>query len=208
MGSDDGAYPRLNGATTRQPASTSNGATFRHRWAVSGKPCRHNAIGASAGPHDRTRSCTAGVATSMVSGSSIRTGSNSEISQRSWTTFSIVTRTLDAVSEGGSWPTTTVWLTKTSTTACFGSADTDAAAGTDATAEICFCLAPGITTSLISEVYESRNSPVSRSRAELSCCSTVSGLYDNILMVLSLAAAIESIAGEGFCSEATGGSAP
>ena len=55
-----------------------------------------------------------------------QTGSNSEISQRS-STFSIVTRTLDAVSDGGSWPTTTVWLTKTRTTACFGSADTDAA---------------------------------------------------------------------------------
>ena len=48
--------------------------------------------------------------------------------------------------------------------------------GTVATAEICFCLAPGITTSLVSEVYESRKSPVKRSRAAPSCCSTVSGL--------------------------------
>ena len=47
-------------------------------------------------------------------------------------------------------PTTTVWLTNTRTTAWFGSADTDAAAGTVATAEICFSLAPGMTTSLVS----------------------------------------------------------
>ena len=31
----------MNGATTRQPASTSSGATLRQPYAVSGKPCRH-----------------------------------------------------------------------------------------------------------------------------------------------------------------------
>src|SRR5882762_4738798 len=86
----------------------------------------------------------------------------------------------------------TVWLTNTSTTAWLGLADTEATAGTVATAEICFCLAPGITTSLVSEVYESRKSPVSRSRAAPSCCSTVSGLYDSNAIVLSLAARTDS----------------
>ena len=48
--------------------------------------------------------------------SSAYTGSNFEISQRS-PTLSSVTCTLDAVSVGVSWPTTTVWLTNTRTTA-------------------------------------------------------------------------------------------
>jgi hypothetical protein len=44
------------------------------------------------------------------------TGSNFAISQ--WSPiFSSVTRTLDAVSVGASWPTTTVWFTNTRTTA-------------------------------------------------------------------------------------------
>ena len=50
----------MNGATTRHPASTSAGATLRQPYAVSGKPCRHNAIGASAGPQVKARSCTVG----------------------------------------------------------------------------------------------------------------------------------------------------
>jgi len=45
-----------------------------------------------------------------------------------------VTRTLDAVLVGASWPTMTVWFTKSSTTAWFSVADVDAAAGTVATA--------------------------------------------------------------------------
>lgn len=73
-------------------------------------------------------------------------GSNCEISQRP-SILSSVSRTLDAVLLGASWPTTMVWLTNSSTTACVAVADTEAAPGTVATAEICFCLAPGITTS-------------------------------------------------------------
>src|SRR5262245_36598977 len=65
------------------------------------------------------------------------TGSNFEINHRP-SIVSRVTRTLDAVSVGGSWPTITVWLTNSSTTAWFASADTEATAGTVATAEICF----------------------------------------------------------------------
>jgi hypothetical protein len=41
---------------------------------------------------------------------------------------------------GASVPTITVWLTNTRATAWFGLADTEATAGTEATAEICFCL--------------------------------------------------------------------
>src|SRR5882762_1039862 len=59
----------MNGATTRHPASTSAGATLRHPYAVSGKPCRHNAIGASAGPHVNACSWTVGAATSRHPGS-------------------------------------------------------------------------------------------------------------------------------------------
>jgi hypothetical protein len=100
----------MNGATTRQPASTSVGATFRKPYGVSGKPCRHNAIGPSGGPQVNARSCTVGVATSIQSGSSTATaytGSNCEISQRS-PTLSSVMRTLDAVSAGTPLPMVTV----------------------------------------------------------------------------------------------------
>ena len=41
---------------------------------------------------------------------------------------------------------------RTTTTERFSSAETAAAARTVATAEMCFCLAPGMTTSLVSEV--------------------------------------------------------
>src|SRR6476469_5999362 len=183
----------MNGATTRQPASTSRGVTFRHPHAVSGKPCRHNAIGASGGPQVNARSWTDGVAMSIQSGSLMSacyTGSNFEISQRSPTLFSVM-RTLDAVSVGTPLPTVTVWLTNNRTTALPGSADTDAAAGTLATAEICFSLAPGITTLFVRSVYWSRNWPMSRSRAAVNCCSTVSGLYESNATVLSLAACID-----------------
>jgi hypothetical protein len=44
-------------------------------------------------------------------------------------------------------------------------ADIDAASGTLATAEIFFCLAPGMTTSVISLVYCSLNGSPNRSRA-------------------------------------------
>src|SRR5215210_4265110 len=168
----------MYGATTRQPASTSSGTTFRQPRAVSGKPWRHNAIGASAGPHVNARSCTEGGATSIHWGSRMTahyTGSNCEISQRS-PALSSVMRTLDAVSVGVPSRTVTVWLTNSSTTAWPGLADTDAAAGTVATAEICFSLAPGITTFVVRSVYWLRNSPVSLSRADVNCCSTVSGL--------------------------------
>src|SRR4051795_1900895 len=183
----------MNGATTRQPASTSSGVTFRHPHAVSGKPCRHNAIGASGGPQVNARSWTDGVAMSIQSGSLMSaryTGSNFEISQRS-PTLSSVMRTLEAVSVGTPLPTVTVWLTNNRTTASPGSADTDAAAGTLATAEICFSLAPGITTLFVRSVYWSRNWPMSRSRAAVNCCSTVSGLYESNATVLSLAACID-----------------
>src|ERR1700737_5018049 len=59
----------MNGATTRHPASTSCGATLRQVYAVSGKPCRHSAIGASAGPQVSARSCTVGAVTSNRCGS-------------------------------------------------------------------------------------------------------------------------------------------
>jgi hypothetical protein len=59
---------------------------------------------------------------------------------------------LEAVLLGASLPTTIVWFTKTKTTAWFSVADIDAAAGTAATADICFCLEPGFTTSLVSDV--------------------------------------------------------
>lgn len=75
-----------------------------------------------------------------------QTGSNAEISQR-LPTLSMVTRTVDAVSVGASLPTDTVWSTYTSATAWFGFADTEAAAGTVATAEMWSFFAPGITTS-------------------------------------------------------------
>ena len=58
----------MNGATTRQPASASIGAIFRQPYAVSGKPCRHKAIGPSDGPHVSARSCTVGVAMLIQSG--------------------------------------------------------------------------------------------------------------------------------------------
>ncbi len=41
--------------------------------------------------------------------------------------------------------------------------------------EIRFCCAPGITTSSVNEVYESRNGPVSPSRAAFSFAVAVSG---------------------------------
>ncbi len=47
-----------------------------------------------------------------------------------------MTRTLEAVSVGGSLPTVMVWLTNTSTSAWSALADIDAAAGKLATAEI------------------------------------------------------------------------
>src|SRR6185437_15945788 len=59
----------MNGATTRHPAFTSAGATLRQLYAVSGKPCRHKAIGASAGPQVKARNCTVGAATSNHCGS-------------------------------------------------------------------------------------------------------------------------------------------
>src|SRR5260370_34619456 len=59
----------MNGATTRHPASTSCGATLRQVYAVSGKPCRHNAIGAPAEPQISARTCTVGVVTSSHCGS-------------------------------------------------------------------------------------------------------------------------------------------
>ena len=67
-------------------------------------------------------------------------------------TLSRVTRTLDAVLVGASFPMVTVWSTNSRTTAWVGVADVDAAAGTVATAEICFCFAPGITTSWVNDV--------------------------------------------------------
>ena len=79
-------------------------------------------------------------------------------------------RTLDAVSLGTLSPTVTVWLTNNRTTARPGLADTGAAPGTLATAEIFFSLAPGITTLLVRSVYSLRKSPVSLSRAAVSCC--------------------------------------
>ncbi len=69
-----------------------------------------------------------------------------------------------------------------------GLADTDATAGTVATARSRFCLAPGITTSLVSEVWSPGNLRSTSQRAAPSCCSTVSGLYDSSAMVLSLLA--------------------
>src|SRR4029077_13763191 len=80
-----------------------------------------------------------------------QTGSNWEISQRP-STLSKLTLTLDAVLVGALGPTMTVWFTNTRTTACVGVADVDAAAGTVATAEICFCFAPGITRSWVNFV--------------------------------------------------------
>lgn len=67
------------------------------------------------------------------------------------------------------------WLTKTKPTARFSVADIDAAALTVATAEICFCWAPGITTPLTSRVYLSRKLPVRRSRAAVKSIPTVQG---------------------------------
>ncbi|CKN51894.1 Uncharacterised protein [Mycobacterium tuberculosis] len=51
---------------------------------------------------------------------------------------------------GASLPTVMVWFTNSRTTARSAEVDTDAAAATVATAEICFCCAPGITTSWVS----------------------------------------------------------
>src|ERR1700710_904997 len=59
----------MNGATTRQPAPASTGATLRQPCAVSGNPCRHNAIGPSSGPHVSARSVASGVTTSKLRGS-------------------------------------------------------------------------------------------------------------------------------------------
>src|ERR1700757_5262180 len=68
----DGSYPPMNGVITRQPADASFGATNRHPWAVSGKPCKHNAIGASLesrrGFHTSARSVTDGASTSTQPG--------------------------------------------------------------------------------------------------------------------------------------------
>src|SRR6201993_2588448 len=92
-----------------------------------------------------------GIRIGVARSSSDQTGSNPEISQRP-PTLSRVTRTLDAELVGASWPTMTVWFTNTRTTAWLAVADFEAAPGTVATAEICFCLAPGITTSWVSFV--------------------------------------------------------
>lgn len=75
--------------------------------------------------------------------------SNCEISQRPLM-LSRVTRTLEAAVVGASLPTVMVWFTNSRTTARSAEVDTDAAAATVATAEICFCCAPGITTSWVS----------------------------------------------------------
>ncbi|CNV50814.1 Uncharacterised protein [Mycobacterium tuberculosis] len=64
--------------------------------------------------------------------------------------LSRVTRTLEAAVVGASLPTVMVWFTNSRTTARSAEVDTDAAAATVATAEICFCCAPGITTSWVS----------------------------------------------------------
>src|SRR5208283_2766644 len=107
------------------------------------------------------------------------TGSKRETSHRPLT-LSSVTRTTGWVSVGAPSPMVTVWLTNNNTTAWFAVAETDAAALTLATAEMCFSFAPGITTSRVSVVYSSLKSPVRRSRAAPRSWSTESGLYDNM----------------------------
>lgn len=76
---------------------------------------------------------------------------------------------------GASVPITMLWSMKTRTTASLAVAEIDAAAGTVAIAEMCFCLAPGTTTSVMSFVYWSLKGSANRFRAAVSSLSALSG---------------------------------
>src|SRR6202000_237726 len=72
-GIDDGAYPRMNGATTRQPDSASRGAILRHPYGGAAKPCMHTALAALPGPHVSAFRSPLGPGTSIHPGSAITT---------------------------------------------------------------------------------------------------------------------------------------